>query len=166
MAWGSWTRWRAVCVVSAAEGWPLLRASSERRAWGRVSCWPSVSCCLNTTRQGSADDYSVDYVYPSFIFWAVCNKIFHGWSQIQKWKSSPLLCLSHSSACNTTNLSGQDADFWVSPGLASSSSSFSLISTLKWSSQSRITVCARASKVSKSPAFKGLIFCSWGILSV
>ncbi len=51
VAWGSWTRWRGVCVVSVAGGWPLWRASSERTAWGTVSHWPAVSWCLSTSRQ-------------------------------------------------------------------------------------------------------------------
>lgn len=50
VAWGFWTRWRGVCVVSVAGDW---RVSSERRAWKRVSRWPAVSWCLNNTRIGS-----------------------------------------------------------------------------------------------------------------
>lgn len=142
MAWGSWTRWREACVVSAAEGWPLLQASLERRAWGKVSCWPAVSCCLNTTRNGSTDDVTkTSWLFLSFL--SLLQKNLRG------TQSNKVEVLSSCSACKT-NLSGQEADLCVYPAPASFSSSFSLISTLKRSSQSRIAVCARASKVSKS----------------
>lgn len=51
VAWGSWTRWRGVYVVSVVGAWPLWQASSERRAWGMASHWLAVSWCPNDSRE-------------------------------------------------------------------------------------------------------------------
>lgn len=131
VAWGSWTRWRGVCVVSVAGGWPPWRASSERRAWGTVSHWPAVSWCLNNTGQEVLILCQDSFVklFSSFPAFSNVNVINYVVKVSQTLPTK--LSVSYSSDCSVTHFSKQDADLRVSPALSSSASSFSLISYCK-----------------------------------